>query len=276
MEPIHLISLGAGVQSSCMALMAACGEIIPMPQAAIFADTQAEPQSVYRWLDWLEKQLPFPVHRVTAGSLTAKALEMKRTKDGRLYSKTDIPFFTRNNETGEQGMVSHRSCTADFKIKPLLKKARELASVKRGEKQVKVIQWIGISLDEMLRMKPSRDKWAACRWPLIEMRFTRQRCLEWMRDKGFPEPPRSACVYCPFHSNAEWRRLQVEEPEEFQRAVQFENDIQRVKSESSNFSTTPYLTRSCKPLREIDFRSLEERGQQVFAWQDECTGMCGN
>ncbi len=73
-EPIHLLSLGAGVQSSTLALMAAAGEVTPMPLAAIFADTQAEPPSVYRWLDWLEKQLPFPVHRVTAGDLAAKAV----------------------------------------------------------------------------------------------------------------------------------------------------------------------------------------------------------
>jgi len=33
----HVISLGAGVQSSTMALMAAAGEITPMPDCAIFA-----------------------------------------------------------------------------------------------------------------------------------------------------------------------------------------------------------------------------------------------
>lgn len=67
-EPIHILSLGAGVRSSILALMAAAGEISPMPTVAIFADTQAEPASVYRWLDWLEKQLPFPVVRATAGN----------------------------------------------------------------------------------------------------------------------------------------------------------------------------------------------------------------
>lgn len=51
-DPVHILSLGAGVQSSTLALMAAAGEITPMPQAAIFADTQAEPASVYKWLDW--------------------------------------------------------------------------------------------------------------------------------------------------------------------------------------------------------------------------------
>ncbi len=35
-EPIHIISLGAGVQSSTMALMAAHGKITPMPKCAIF------------------------------------------------------------------------------------------------------------------------------------------------------------------------------------------------------------------------------------------------
>ena len=43
---LHVISLGAGVQSTTMALMAAHGEITPMPDCAIFADTQAEPKVV--------------------------------------------------------------------------------------------------------------------------------------------------------------------------------------------------------------------------------------
>ena len=68
-EPRHIISLGAGVQSSTMSLMAKHGEITPMPKAAVFADTGGEPRKVYTWLDWLEKQLPFPVYRVDNGNL---------------------------------------------------------------------------------------------------------------------------------------------------------------------------------------------------------------
>ena len=36
---LEVISLGAGVQSTTMALMAAHGEIEPMPDLAIFTDT---------------------------------------------------------------------------------------------------------------------------------------------------------------------------------------------------------------------------------------------
>ena len=66
---MNIISLGAGVQSMTMALMAAKGEISPSPDAAIFSDSQWESAHVYRLLDFLETQLPFPVYRVTAGDL---------------------------------------------------------------------------------------------------------------------------------------------------------------------------------------------------------------
>jgi len=36
-----------------------------------------------------------------------------------------------------------------------------------------------------------------------------------------------------------------------------------------------YLHRSLQPLKEIDFRSLEDMGQQVLEFGDECEGMCG-
>ena len=60
----HIISLGAGVQSTVMALMAAKGEIEPMPDCAIFADTGAEPRYVYDQLDMIEANVPFPIHKV--------------------------------------------------------------------------------------------------------------------------------------------------------------------------------------------------------------------
>ncbi len=267
-DPVHIISLGAGVQSSTMALMAACGEITPMPIAAIFADTQAEPASVYRWLDWLEKELPFPVHRVTKGNLSEEGIRIRVSKGGKKYMRTNLPYHTLNESTGSVGAVRQRTCTRDFKIQPLTKASRQLAGIKRGQKTIGVVTWIGISVDEFMRVRLSREKWSKHRWPLIEKNFTRQKCLEWMQDNGYPQPPRSACVFCPFHSNREWRRLQTEEPVEFERAVQ---------SRDATVSTQ-FLHRSCKPLDTIDFRSDVEKGQGLLFddnLQDECEGMCG-
>ena len=278
--PKHIISLGAGVQSSTMSLMAALGEITPMPIAAIFADTQAEPASVYKWLDWLENQLPFPVHRVTKGDLTADSLRMRmrmRTKyEGAAYTKTNIPTYIKNPD-GTRGIVQ-RQCTYDYKLLPILKKQRELGEIKRGQKTVGVVSWIGISRDEIRRMKDSREPWAENRYPLVELEMTRSKCLDWMKQHGFPEPPRSACIYCPYHGNREWERMKNDEPLEFQRAVKFEKDLQSQKAKTDNMRGIPFLHNTLVPLGEIDFRDKDViNGQKsLFSlFDNECEGMCG-
>jgi hypothetical protein len=275
----NVISLGAGVQSSTMALMASCGELLDIEvDFAIFGDTQDESKRVYDWLDWLENQLTFPVYRVTKGKLSDATLKMREAKDGKKFSKTNIPFFTLDRD-GSHGMIPYRSCTADFKIAPIIKEMRSRCEIKRGQKFVSVTSLIGISYDEMQRMKDSREPWVVHRWPLVELKMNRADCVKWMVDHGYPEPPRSSCVYCPFHSNKEWRRLQTEEPEEFAKAVKFERDVQAAKRCNDNFRSIPFLHKSRVPLDQVDFRSKiekdQDRGQKLLDFQDECDGMCG-
>jgi hypothetical protein len=277
-----VLNLGAGVQSSTLALMAARGEIKPMPNFAIFADTQAEPTAVYTWLDWLEKQLPFPVYRVTKGDLTARSLTpMVRKKDTKWGKKGDtvmkrvIPIFGLK-QNGEKTAALGRACTADYKIAPILKKIRELCEIKRGQKEVTVTQWIGISWDELQRMKDSRDPWTQHRFPLIEKTMTRTNCKQWIQDNGYIEPPRSACYYCPFHSNEEWRLLRDNDPEHFQKAINFDRQLrQSFKDYDKTLKMEVFVHSSCKPLSEIDLDTDEDKGQQVWDFKAECEGMCG-
>lgn len=238
-----------------------------MPKCAIFADTQAEPASVYRWLDWLEKQLPFPVHRVTRSfGLTASALQLQTSgKTGKTYLETGLPVFYLN---GVDIGIGRRQCTEEFKLWPLYRKLKELAGDSLG------IIWVGISIDEASRMKPARQSGFENRWPLIEKEVTRRQCLKWMRTHNFPEPPRSACVYCPFHNESEWRRLKVHEPLEFARAIDFEYQLQRAAQKATALRGTPFLHRSCKSLDKVDLSTEEERGQ-LNMFNNECEGMCG-
>ena len=39
--------------------------------------------------------------------------------------------------------------------------------------------WLGISTDEAIRMKPSRDRWIQNRYPLIEAGMSRRDCMDW-------------------------------------------------------------------------------------------------
>lgn len=259
----HIISLGAGVQSSTMSLMAAKGILTPMPEAAIFADTQDEPSSVYKWLDWLEKELPFPIIRVTKGKLSEASCRVRTSKHGTRYTKHGIPAFNKNPETGRVGIMQ-RQCTGDFKIDVIQREIRKI--IGRGGH---CVQWIGISIDEVIRMKPSRKKYIENHYPLIDSRISRHGCLTWMKDNGYPTPPRSACVHCPFHSDAEWLRLKLKEPEAFGRAVEYEKNYQTAMKQTTGISGTPYLHRSGKPLSEVSF------GVEPDLFGNECEGHCG-
>lgn len=255
-----------------MALMAAAGEITPMPKCAVFADTQAEPQSVYKWLDWLERELPFPVHRVSAGDLREATLRRRVSRNnGRVYLKNFIPSFGVNPD-GSFGMMP-RKCTYDFKVLPLTQAARRIGKVRRGEKQIKVHQWIGISSDEALRMKPSRAPFILNVYPLVDRRISRRHCLDWMSRRGFPVPPKSACVFCPYHSDATWRQLKQSAPGDFAKAVKFERELQET-AKARNVKQVEYLHSSRIPLDQVDFSTEEERGQ-LNMFNNECEGMCG-
>jgi hypothetical protein len=252
--------------------MAAKGEIGPMPEAAIFADTLAEPASVYNWLDWLEKQLPFPVIRVVQGEgLEKDALRVRRRKDGQgNWVPSGVPHYSRNAD-GSDGH-GPRQCTHAFKIRPIMRAARALM---KEHEATRVVQWIGISLDEIVRMKPSRVGYATNRHPLIDARLRRHDCLLWMQRNGFPLPPRSACRFCPYKSNEEWKRLKETEPEEFQKAVEFERRYQQAKTTTvRQKGFIPFLHSSRVPLDQVDFRNDLDRGQG-WLWGNECAGMCG-
>jgi hypothetical protein len=272
LNPVQILSLGAGVQSSCVALMAAAGEISPMPAAAVFADTQAEPPSVYRWLDWLEKQLPFPVHRVSKGDIVATITTPKQKKDKTgWWVNSNIPAFVKNAD-GSDGMLQ-RQCTENFKIEPIRKEVRRLAAVERGETRIAVVQWIGISVDEIHRMKLSREKWQVNRWPLIEAGMNRHDCLQWMSRRGFPKPPRSSCVFCPYHSNREWRRLRDEEPDSFARAVEVEKLYQTAKAKGGVHGAL-FLHSQRVPLDQANI-DIDADPKQNWLWGHECGDSCG-
>jgi hypothetical protein len=240
--------------------MAAHGEIGPMPDCAIFADTCWEPKAVYEHLARLQEALPFPVHVVSAGNLREDALAGGSERAKRFAV---IPWFIVNKD-GSHGM-GRRQCTAHYKIEPIRRKVVELCDGKRRSGQCEM--WIGISTDEMQRMKDSRVKYIVNRWPLIERGVDRRRCKEFLRSIGW-DAPRSACIGCPFHKDKEWRALT---PEEFADAILVDKAIRnQPKTKGQQF-----MHRRCIPLDQVDLSTPAERGQIEFGFLQECDGMCG-
>jgi hypothetical protein len=260
---LRILSLGAGVQSTTVALLSSNG-LLPPIDCAIFADTGWEPIAVYTHLAWLEQQLPFKVHHVSAG--TSIKDQNQRIEGARFVS---LPMYTQG------GGRLRRECTRHWKLDPIHQKIRELLGLAKGEHAKKwglVQLWIGISLDEADRMRDSEHTWIQHYYPLCEQRpMTRQDCLRWLKKQGYPEPARSSCVGCPYHTQQEWRHLKKNCPTEFSEAVQFERTAGQARGPQNSQA---FLHQARIPLDTIDFSTLEDQGQ--LNWLDECTGMCGN
>jgi len=220
LTPIHVISLGAGVQSSTMALMAAAGLITPMPTCAIFADTGAEPAHVYAQLDYLRGKLPFPIHVVSGGNLYEDLMSgNKRASWGR------PPFFVVNDD--QKAGQLRRQCTGDYKIDPIRRKVRELVGLTRRKSPAYpvVVQWIGISLDEVGRAKDSQEPWQTNRFPLLEMNLTRDLCVAWLKTNGHPIPGKSACFFCSYRDDVGWQQMKTDDPASFAKGCAVDEKI---------------------------------------------------
>jgi hypothetical protein len=270
----RIISLGAGVQSTAVALLAVHGEIPPV-EHAVFADTGWEPKEVYDHLKWLTPVLEdagMKVHKVSAGNIRKDSLS-----GGRFAS---IPFhlLTENGRA-----LGRRQCTREYKITPLNSKQREIIGLKKRQRWKEengiIINLMGISTDEIQRMKDNYIDYITNSYPLIDLRMSRNDCLVWMKEKGYPTPPRSACIGCPFHSDHEWRRIRDTDPDAWQDAIDFDKEIRRLRevqpdSQIGGLKAVPFLHKSCVPLDEADLRTEEDHGQ-INMFDMECEGMCG-
>jgi len=271
-EPeLTVISLGGGVQSSVMALMAARGLLKPMPDYAIFADTGWEPKGVYRHLDWLESQLPFPVRRVSKGNIRDDILAGTNST-GQQFSS--IPAFIRT--LSGKASIAKRQCTREYKLSPIETELRYLLGLGYREiipRDMFVELWIGISRDEIVRMKPSRESWIRNYWPLIDQGMTRADCREWFAEH-YPARvlPRSACIGCPYHSDAEWAEMKLGDKESWADAV-FVDAALRTSERAQKFDGEMYLHKSMTPLGDIE--QFPDARQYSLLFGDECEGMCG-
>ena len=169
-EPsLTVISLGGGVQSSVMTLMASRGAFDRVPDCAIFADTHWEPPTIYTHLEWLAGQLRFPLHVVDNGRSLREDVKALTNHSGS-QNYVDIPVYLKGRD-GEGDGIGRRQCTDNYKIRPIRKKIRDLLGLKprqRVPSGVTVELWLGISTDEAIRMKTSRDRWITNRYPLVE------------------------------------------------------------------------------------------------------------
>lgn len=251
--PLLALSLGAGVQSTALLLRSI--ELGQPPDLAVFADTGAEPEPVYRHLELLERLSSVPIVRVSSGANLADEL----LAGGGRRGFADIPLYVASPR-GRSMM--RRQCTRLYKVRPIRRELRRRVGRSRA---ARAIVWLGISTDEVQRVRPAEVQWLEHRWPLIEWGWSRDDCAAYLERIGIAAP-RSACTFCPFRRNDEWRWLRDRDPGGFAQAVAVDHAIR----ELPRVDGSAYLHGSLQPLELVN---LEQ--QRPDAWGDECTGHCG-
>lgn len=272
MQPLRVLSLGAGVQSTVLALMAEHGEFgLPRPDFAIFADTGWEPKAVYEHLDWLKEQLSFEVVRVSNGNIRDNILAGMLPNNS---SHIGIPAYLKNPD-GSKGIL-RRQCTTHYKMTPIHKHIRDYLNLedgKRAPKSKQVEMWLGISIDEAARQKPSQEEWITKRYPLIENNLSRGQLQDWF-DTHYPnrQLPKSSCIGCPYHNDSMWKSLKENSPSEFQDAIFIDTALRNVPAVKMLIKGEAYLHATRKPLSEVDFSDVQTYEDLMI---EECEGLCG-
>lgn len=312
MRALHVLNLGAGVQSTALYLMSLRGdepEHVPVFDCAIFADTQEEPRAVYEHLAWLKSLGGPPIIERSAGSLGNDLLAGKNTTGQNLTRFASIPTFCIGEHDDKPGR-NKRQCTKDYKTEVVEATIRRdvvgLKARQRFPKGVVIHQYLGLSYDEPGRVARVKDRfagnvnptpffpldefdeapprterqpirWAVPHFPLFEMEWNRSDCVAYLQSVAPDRTvPRSACTFCPFRGNAEWRDIRDNDPAGWRRAVQIDEALRSGARCAEGLDKQMYLHRSCQPLAIVDLEKPESAADRYFfGIAAECEGMCG-
>ena len=257
---LKIISLGLGVQSTAMYLMSSLGQI-ERADYAIFADPGAELPDTYKLWDylniWREKNNGIPL--IKKKKSLYKDIIKGQNSTGQRWAS--IPAF------GESGGMIRRQCTKEYKIDVVVKEIRKLHDLVKYQTMKPTILYLGISMDEIQRMKESRLPKITYEYPLIENRITRGDCIKFLEERSFHDVKKSSCVFCPYHNNTQWRDIKQSYTEEWKKVIEVDEAIR--DSSKRGLKDQLYLHRTLKPINEA---YLQEDQEELFMCEE---GYCG-
>lgn len=234
MKPI-VWSYGGGTQSAGMAVLIATGKL-PKPDLILMADTGREASATWEYTNTVIRPL-----------LSDCKLNIEIIPHS--YSTVDlyglngdllIPAFTRKGKL-------RTFCSNEWKQFVVRRRLRELGLGPDNP----VVLWLGITVDEVHRLKPSGVDWLEYQWPLAwDFHFRRGDCVEVVTSHNLPRPPRSSCWMCPYRNDSEWEMLKDRYPGDWIKAVALDEAV-RLKDTMDGV----WIHRSLEPLSQVKFSS---------------------
>ena len=139
---------------------------------------------------------------------------------------------------------------------------------------------MGFSVDEPQRAGNAKLRFQQIRWgrvefPLFyeEVWMSRRDCVAYLEGRVPHVVPRSACVFCPYKSNREWRLLRDEDPKGWDRAVEVDRQMREEEVRCAQGHVQGlYVHRSGVPL---DQANLGDDQPGLPGFSEDCEGGCG-
>lgn len=228
-------SYGGGTQSIAIAVAILKG-LLPCPDLIVMADTGLEATETWEYLVY--NVLP-RFYDAGLADLGFHIANQDLAKVGMYSKKGDllIPAYTQNGKLPT-------FCSNEWKTRVVHRYLRSLGVEK-------CTMWLGMSTDEVERLKPSSVGWITNEWPLcFSLPMNRAACRQFVVNAGWPDPPKSCCYICPHRRDKQWQRLKVYYPEDFAKAVKIDRDIR-----TKDLQGGVWLHESRKPLGEVDFEA---------------------
>jgi hypothetical protein len=240
-------SYGGGVQSVTIACLVAAGRL-PRPDRVVIADTGREAETTWAYLDAHVRPLLAPL-AVEIAPHSLSSVDLYSPKGTLL-----IPAFT--SKEGKTGMLPGY-CSVEWK-------RRVVRRWLRNEGVKKASLWLGISVDEVGRAKPSDVKWLTHEYPLIDLGIRRKDCYGIIEEAGLPPAPKSSCWMCPYRGAPEWAALT---PGDLQKAKDFELDIQsRDPNVHLRRDLQPVGSVNPPPTKDLPLFGAVEHCDSGFCW----------
>lgn len=261
-DRIRAFSFGGGVQSMAALILAAQRQI-PY-RVFIFANVGEDSENPATLRYFREYAQPF------AADNGLKLVEVQKQYQGepdtlygslmRSNKSIGIPVRMANGAPGK------RACTTDYKIKVIASMMRRMGCTKDAPG----VLALGISLDEVTRMRTSSGvPWYRLDYPLVTARLYRADCARIIADAGFPDWPKSACWFCPYHTISAWREMHRTEPSQWRRVIRLEKDV-NVKRARLGLGPVYFNSRAI-PMRKL----VAGDALQDALWQECESGYCG-
>lgn len=275
-EPLlQVLSFSGGKQSSALLWMVLLGKLdIDKDKFVVLnADPGMERSETYKYVRKLKiecEKSGIYFKTVEGGDLYDDIINLKNTNKTRF----DNPPYWTMNEDGSKGRL-RQSCTQHYKIKPMDKEIRRLLWERYGipinRKRLGnniVEKWIGFTLSEVERVKPSRTKYAYFRYPLIEMRMTNKDVIQFYNDNGLPIPMRSVCNACFANGLETFRDMFNNHKDDWEQAVNVDNsirDLTQVKIKSPCFVSNTLISLEELADNEFDLSNFEKNLDEDYS-----------